>query len=714
MTILELFKKVNPSVLAAIIIFKHLKNNNQALKISDIADTSSGGTPNRGMIEYYNGDIPWIKSGELKDSIITQCNEYITTDGLKNSSAKLFPKGTLLVAMYGANIGKTGILDFDATTNQAVCAIFPKVDISKDFLFWYFKQQRMEFIAIGKGGAQPNISQTIINNAPIVVPEPKVQKKIVAFLQAIEQGKGVDINFFIPEILENIERLYKYKNSYIELSNSFESQLKQIENLNKAILHEAVKGKLVKQKHEDEPASELLKRIKENRKKSDKKVNPLSKIKSDEIPFEIPKNWEWCRLGDCVNLKRGKSKHRPRNDVKLFSNGVYPFIQTGDVSKAKNNNDLITTIHGYYNDLGLSQSEMQSKGTLCITIAANIAECGFLSFDACVPDSVVCLQAFDKSIEIYVYHYLKLAKADLERFAPATAQKNINLGILNDLLIPLPPLNEQKRIISEIEKQLTKAKHLKAHVITNQQATEQLIKALLQQTFEGKTDTKKTIKKLQATEHAPSRIDFNALVTNPFEQYLPIGTNNIKDINWELALMVAYIEQKLGIGYGDVGLQKNVFNLSVKLPMFSKPYNFINSNFGTYSYELKDDLNNNPYLTKRTVKGKEIYAINDKFKKQILDKLSDLENKDFVQRFDKLLGIYEHQFINKETDKIELFNTVLKVAIDQKSQEIDVIYQGMMEWKIKQDRFKTKAEKFSKTDVQKMLKLLIAKNMLEI
>jgi len=484
MTILELFKKVHPSVLAAKMIFKHLQDNFPVLKISDIADTSSGGTPNRGMIEYYNGDIPWVKSGELKDGIITNCDEYITAAGLKNSSAKLFPKGTLLVAMYGANIGKTGVLNFDATTNQAVCAIFPKVDISKDFLFWYFKQQRIEFIAIGKGGAQPNISQTVINNASIVVPDPKIQKKIVDFLEAIEQGKGIDNNFFIPEVLEDVERIYKYKNSYIDLSDSFENQLNQIENLNQAILQEAVQGKLVKQDKKDEPANELLKRIKAEKAKSGKKEKPLPPIKPEEIPFAIPENWVWCRLGDAVDLKRGKSKHRPRNDDKLFLNGVYPFIQTGDVSKAKHNNDLITTINGYYNDFGLAQSEMQPRGSMCITIAANIAECGFLSFNACVPDSIVCLIAIDKCIENFVYHYLKLAKADLERFAPATAQKNINLGILNDLLIPFPPLSEQKRIVAEIEKQLAKTKQLKEHIIANQQATEQLLKALLHQAFE--------------------------------------------------------------------------------------------------------------------------------------------------------------------------------------------------------------------------------------
>ena len=216
MTILEFFKTADSSVLAARMIFRHLQEHYPVLKISDVADTTSGGTPNRGIPEYYNGNIPWVKSGELKDGLITSCDEYITEAGLKNSSAKLFPKGTLLVAMYGANIGKTGVLDFDATTNQAICAIFPKIEISKDYLFWYFKQQRIDFIASGKGGAQPNISQTVINNASIVVPEPAVQERIVTFLERIEKGDGVDDSFFIPEVLKDVETIYKYKNSYIQ------------------------------------------------------------------------------------------------------------------------------------------------------------------------------------------------------------------------------------------------------------------------------------------------------------------------------------------------------------------------------------------------------------------------------------------------------------------------------------------------------------------
>ena len=93
-------------------------------KLKDIFDTTSGGTPNRGVSAYYGGDIPWLKSGELNDGIIFSAEEYITNEGLQNSSAKLFPKGSLLIALYGATVGKLGILNFDSTTNQAICCIY--------------------------------------------------------------------------------------------------------------------------------------------------------------------------------------------------------------------------------------------------------------------------------------------------------------------------------------------------------------------------------------------------------------------------------------------------------------------------------------------------------------------------------------------------------------------------------------------------------------
>jgi len=488
MTILELFKKVDPSVLAAKMIFKHLQDIFPVLKIADIADTSSGGTPNRGMIEYYNGDIPWVKSGELKDGLITNCDEYITDAGLKNSSAKLFPKGTLLVAMYGANIGKTGVLDFDATTNQAVCAIFPKVEISKDFLFWYFKQQRIDFIAIGKGGAQPNISQTVINNASIVVPDVKTQKLIVDFLERIEQGNGIDEKFFIPEVLKDVVQIYRYKNSYVALTESFENQLTQLANLNQAILQEAVQGKLVPQNPTDEPASELLKRIKTEKAKSGKKEKPLPPIKPEEIPFEIPESWVWCRLGEITDIQRGSSP-RPKGDSRYFSKSKtnYNWITISDISNFCENDILLQT-REYLTKEGSKQSRYVDENEFIIAVSGSTTgKCCITGIDGFIYDGLAVAKIIKNSIDSrYLLNYMMCLYSIINNSKTGASFPNINTNYLNNLVFPLPPLSEQKRINAEVEKQLAITKQIKEHVIANQHATEQLLKALLHGAFEVK------------------------------------------------------------------------------------------------------------------------------------------------------------------------------------------------------------------------------------
>ena len=412
----------------------------------------------------YKPDDPQI-AGLKRIDKINFSGQFFLSDKGSNTDMILIKKGDLVIS--GINVEKGALAVYEGeedilATIHYSSYIFDTTKIDIDFLKVFLRSP--DFIQLLKeqvpGGIKTEIKPKHILPLEVCFPETTIEQKVIA------------------------EYFFEKEAKFNQLDEHISYQLNQRENLNQAILQEAVQGKLVKQDPKDEPASELLKRIKAEKAKSSKKEKPLPPIKPEEIPFDIPENWVWCRLGDAGCLKRGKSKHRPRNDSRLFDGGNFPFIQTGDVSKAKNNNDLITTINGFYNEFGLAQSEIQPKGTLCITIAANIAECGFLDFDACVPDRIVCFQAIDKETEVYVYHYFKLAKADLERFAPATAQKNINLGILNDLPIPLPPLSEQKRIVVEIEKQLAKTKQLKEHIIANQQATEQLLKALLHQAFE--------------------------------------------------------------------------------------------------------------------------------------------------------------------------------------------------------------------------------------
>jgi type I restriction enzyme S subunit len=164
-------------------------------------------------------------------------------------------------------------------------------------------------------------------------------------------------------------------------------------------------------------------------------------------PVTNPMGWEVVKLGSVGSLDRGVSKHRPRNDPKLLG-GRYPLIQTGDVA---NSGGYIREFQSTYSDFGLHQSKLWPRGTLCITIAANIAKTGILTFDACFPDSVVGFKSSEESTVEYVRVWLSFLQKTLEENAPESAQKNINLAILRDLDIPLPPAQMRERFARVIQ-----------------------------------------------------------------------------------------------------------------------------------------------------------------------------------------------------------------------------------------------------------------------
>lgn len=149
--------------------------------------TSSGGTPSRSRLSYYTGKIPWVTTSELRDRDIFDTNEHITQQAVDNSSAKMFDAGTLLLAMYGATIGRLGVLKVAATTNQACCAITPKEKLaSTSYLFYALYYLRDELINLGSGAGQPNISQEIVNNFELEVPEKMEQIRIADILTDID------------------------------------------------------------------------------------------------------------------------------------------------------------------------------------------------------------------------------------------------------------------------------------------------------------------------------------------------------------------------------------------------------------------------------------------------------------------------------------------------------------------------------------------------
>ncbi|KTF61654.1 MULTISPECIES: restriction endonuclease subunit S [Bacillus amyloliquefaciens group] len=250
------------------------------VKSEFVAKWGSGGTPSRKNSEYYNGNIPWLKTGELRDTVIVDSEEKITEEGLKKSSAKLFPKDSVAIAMYGATIGKLGILGIDAATNQACAVGVPYALTDKKFMFYYFLTQRKNLINRGKGGAQPNISQTIIKEFPYILPPINEQKRIV----------------------DKIEHLL---NKIEEAKQLIEEAKKTFELRRAAILDKAFRGELTRKWREEHPDIENAEVLYD-------KIISLIKPKKFEIIEEqseyIPCKWKWVRLGEVVQVNPPKKK----------------------------------------------------------------------------------------------------------------------------------------------------------------------------------------------------------------------------------------------------------------------------------------------------------------------------------------------------------------------------------------------------------------------
>jgi len=154
-------------------------------RLGDVASTSSGGTPNRSRDDFFGGDIKWFTTSELKDCELYESIEHITKDGLDKSAAKLFPSGTLLMAMYGATIGRLGLLRVEAATNQACCAIAcAKVDTK--YLYHRLLYKRSEIVDMGCGAGQPNISQAIVRKLLLPLPPLPEQRRIAAALGDVD------------------------------------------------------------------------------------------------------------------------------------------------------------------------------------------------------------------------------------------------------------------------------------------------------------------------------------------------------------------------------------------------------------------------------------------------------------------------------------------------------------------------------------------------
>lgn len=407
-------------------------------------------------VPFFQGKAEF---GELNPSPVKWCT----------SPKKKALKGDILISVR-APVGPTNIAPFECCIGRGLAALRSRDGIDSKYILYNLRSQINEIANMGTGS-----TFTAINGAQL--------KGIEIPLAPLDQQKL---------IVSEIEKQFSRLDEAVAALKRVRASLKRYKA---SVLKAAVEGKLTeewrKQNPDVEPADILLERIKKER--SLRGVERRSKLKGkeeiasplarkDNLP-ELPKGWVWATLPQLGELNRGKSKHRPRNAPYLYG-GKYPFIQTGDIKAA---NGIIRHYSQTYSEDGLKQSRLWPTGTLCITIAANIADTAILKFDACFPDSIVGFLAEPQHCDIrFIEYFLRTAKKNIERYAPATAQKNINLEILSDVAFPLPSVYEQKLIVEEIESRLSVAEEIEETIDINLKRAERLRQAILKKAFSGK------------------------------------------------------------------------------------------------------------------------------------------------------------------------------------------------------------------------------------
>jgi type I restriction enzyme S subunit len=442
--------------------------------------------------EYKKSGIPIIRISDFNNEKIT-LDSVVYYDESKELEKYVLNESDIIIALTGGTIGKLGIVQpglGKLYLNQRVGkfeVLNPK-EFEKEYIYWIARGVEGIVKNLAWGAAIPNVSPKQIEELLFPIPSKEIQNKIILFLNDLRDDTLIeDKVYFDFEIENEIKSVQNKLVKVFEINNELSIQLNQLENLNKVILQEAVQGKLVKQDSKDEPASELLKRIKVEKAKSDKKDKSLLPIKPDEIPFDIPKNWVWCRLGDIIDFLSGNnfessdfSKGNGVKCIKITNAGVGEIIETADVLplsfKDKYKQYLV-----YEGDLVLALTRP------FISTGLKISICPFSYNNSLLNQRVSVIRPLKGICKDFVFQFLSsniVLSIYKSMFKGQGQQPNLKKEDVTNLLFPLPPENEQIRVVSEIKKQLTKTKNLKEHILANQQATEQLLKALLHQAFQ--------------------------------------------------------------------------------------------------------------------------------------------------------------------------------------------------------------------------------------
>ncbi len=391
--------------------------------IGDVADTTSGGTPSRKYPEYFQGTIPWVKSGELGDGFISWTEEKITDDALRNSSAKLFPAGTVLVALYGATVGKVGILKIDATSNQAVCALFPRNNsFAAKYMFYWLMSQRQELINKSMGGAQPNISQGIVRSHPFPLAPLMEQERIVARLE---------------ELLSDLEAGVA----------ALERARLGVKRYKASVLKVAVEGRLFGEK-----------------------------------PEGLPEGWRLTTVGEVADHRLGKMLDKEKNKGEMR-----PYLR----------NINVRWFHFDLSDIQymrVMDSELESisvrKGDLIVCEGGEPGRAAVWNQDKpfVIQKALHRVRLNDEVLPIFLAYRLSTdaTTGELERYFTGSTIKHFTGQSLHTYEFPLPPLEEQQRIVADAERRLESARAVESAVEAGLKRAGRLRQAVLRSAFEGR------------------------------------------------------------------------------------------------------------------------------------------------------------------------------------------------------------------------------------
>jgi len=434
-----------------------IPNGWQWERIGNIFETTSGSTPLSRNPDYYkNGNINWVRTTDLNNGILNKTEIQITSKAIIDYNLSILPQTSVCVAMYGGagTIGKHCILHFDTTINQSVCAIQPNGFCNMDYIHTFIEYQRPFWMDFAAGSRKdPNINQLIIKHCLLPIPPQEEQLRIVT----------------------KLNQLYPYIYQYGNSQNRLNQINKEIwHSLKKSILQEAIQGKLVPQIAEEGTAQELLEPIRQEKlqlvkegklKKSaltdsiifrgdDNKYYEVGKKCLDiteQIPFETPKNWVWTRLSHIANIYTGNSISETKKKSKFTDVIGRYYIGTKDVDF---NNRII-----YDNGIAIPKQyepdfrlAPNNSILMCIEGGSAGRKIAILNQDVCFGNKLCCFSPF-VGIGKYMYYYLQSPSFfELFNLNKTGIIGGVSIAKVKEILIPLPPIKEQQRIVAQIEK----------------------------------------------------------------------------------------------------------------------------------------------------------------------------------------------------------------------------------------------------------------------